>query len=78
MTRNPLDFFVLWDNSNGTDDDRGFGSCLAAALRFYNSLPASVPFKKITVTDDVHGERNVVTSKGEDNIDKLHLRYLVW
>ena len=65
-------YTVFWDNSNGTDWDESF-SRLSDAMRKYNALPASVPFKSLVMTDKVHGDRTVLNSKGENNLSKFDL-----
>ena len=66
-------FTVFWDNSDGTDWDKSFSSSLAA-LDCYKKVHA--PYKKLVITDLENGDRVLLTSKGENNIDKYHLRYM--
>lgn len=73
MNRNSYYFTVFWDNSNGTDWDESFDSSLAA-LNFYKRCMA--PYKELVITDREHGDRLLLNNKGENNIDRYHLRYM--
>ena len=62
------DFCVMWDNSNGIDWDESFDN-LRRAIKFYNNLPASVPYKKLLMTDR-DGDHDLLDSKGTDNLSR--------
>ena len=66
-------FTVFWDNSDGTDWDKSFDYPLEA-LNFYKQLQA--PYKDLVMTDLANGDRTLLTSKCENNIDKYGLRYM--
>lgn len=61
-------FTVFYDNSSGIDWDESFDS-LRRAIKFYNNLPASVPYKKLLMTDR-NGDHDLLDSKGTDNLSK--------
>ena len=67
-------FTVFYDNSNGIDWDETFDS-LRRAIRFYNDLPASVPYKSLVMTDYEHGDRTLLNSKGTNNLSKYFCLY---
>jgi len=73
MSRDDYTFTVFWDNSDGTDWDETFTAPLAALAR-YKRLRA--PYKALVITDREHGDRTLLTSAGENNIDRYHLRYM--
>lgn len=66
-------FTVFWDNSDGTDWDESFDSSLAA-LACYKRVQA--PYKSLVITDRENGDRTLLDSKGTNNIDRYHLRYM--
>ena len=66
-------YTVFWDNSNGTDDDFTTIWPLEAFGK-YHTLKA--PYKRLVMTDREHGDRTLLSSRGEDNMDKYHVRYL--
>ena len=68
-------FTVFYDTPHGYDWDESF-DILVRAYRFYMKVDA--PFKKLVMTDREHGDRTILSSKGEDNIDALGLRHLIW
>ena len=73
MTNTNYYFTVFWDNPDGTDWDESFDSSLAA-LNCYKRLKA--PFKSLVITDPINGDRTLLTSTGDNNIDRYGLRYL--
>lgn len=73
MIRNDYYFTVFWDNTDGTDWDESFDHALAA-LNKYKKLHA--PYKTLVITDRENGDRTLLTSKGENNIDRYGLRYM--
>ena len=73
MIRNDYYFTVFWDNSDGTDWDESFDSSLAALNRYKK---VNAPYKKLVMTDRENGDRLILDSEGENNIDRYHIRYL--
>ena len=61
-----ITYTVGWDNSNGTDWDETFDN-LRVAYNFYKRLKA--PYKDLVFTDR-DGDHTLVTSKGDNNLNK--------
>lgn len=73
MFNRKVTYTVFWDNSNGTDWDETFDNALAA-LACYKRLKGH-PYRELVMTDG-DGDHLILNSNGENNIDKLHIRYL--
>lgn len=63
-----LPFAVNYDTHSGYDYDECF-STLREAMRRYESL-RSVPYKNLTFDTYEHGTLTLLTSKGENNLEK--------